>query len=142
MNIFDLIEKDHEKVKSLLEEIQESANDKERRNNLLVQIKQELLAHNKAEESLIYEELEKRGYEKLAVKSYEEHKLAEQCLENFREDLSEASFLARVEILTNLISTHIEEEEEETFDMLEEEFSEDELDNLGKKFQQERENKK
>jgi hemerythrin-like domain-containing protein len=142
MNIFDLIEKDHEKVKALLEEIQENANDNNKRDSLLAQVKQALLAHNKAEESLIYKELEKRGYEKLALRSQEEHKLVEKFLENFKEDLSEDSFLAYTEILKNLISTHIEEEESETFEHLEEEFSEEDLDTLAEKFQQEKENNK
>lgn len=142
MNIFDLIKKDHEKVKTLLEQIQENASDNNKRNDLLTQVKQELLTHNKAEEALIYKELEKKGYEKLAIRSAEEHKLVEQHLETFHDGLSENSFLARAEILTNLISTHIDEEENETFEKLEEEFSEEELNNLSEKFHHEKENKK
>lgn len=142
MNIFDLIKKDHQNIKTLLEKIQEHAEDKNRRNDLLNQIKQELLAHNKVEESLIYKALENIGSETLAIRSKEEHKLVEKYLEEFKEDLNEASYLARAEILSNLVSIHIEEEEDETFEKLEEEFSEEELNNLGKKFQQERDNKK
>lgn len=141
MNIFGLIKEDHEKVKALLEEIQQNASDKNKRNELLAQVKQELLAHNKAEESLIYTELEKKGYETLAIRSQEEHNLVVGFLEKLPENLSEASFLAHVEVLTNLISTHIDEEEDETFEKLKEGFSEEEITILGEKFQQEKEKK-
>lgn len=141
MDIFGLITEDHEKIKALLEELQENASDKNKRNELLAQVKQELLAHNQAEESLLYKELEKKGYETLAIRSKEEHKLVMAFLENFKEDLNEASFLAHAEILTNLISNHIDEEEDETFEKLEEEFLEEELSTLAEKFQQEKEKK-
>lgn len=138
MNILDLMEKDHEKIKMLLEQIQENLNNKSKRNELLSQIKQELLTHNKTEESLVYKELEKRGNMILAIKSQEEHKLAEKYLETIKEDLHEAPFLARVEVLKNIISSHIDEEEDDTFEKLKEEFSEEDLNNLGQKFQDEK----
>lgn len=117
-SIYDQLKKDHEQVKQILEQMMSSkATQKARRRDLVARLKQELLAHAHAEKKLFYSELEHHEESRdIALEGEEEHHAVEALLKELeRTDPADEHWEAKVSVLKEMLSHHIEEEESEMF---------------------------
>jgi iron-sulfur cluster repair protein YtfE (RIC family) len=141
MNAIELLEADHEVVDGLFEKVEES--DAGEHPVLFAKIRAELEAHAHIEESIFYPALQEDGDEALieltsdALKEHAEMKVVLGELAAAVTDTEKFEPL-----LTKLIEDvrhHVEEEEGEMFPLVEEQFDDSSLENLGLQLQTEKE---
>lgn len=120
-NIFDQLKEEHETVKSLLSEAELCP--KEERVDVLERIEKELVPHARGEEKTLYamvlkcakEEGEQETAE-LANEAYEEHRAVDELLKDIKScDPKDERWLAILQVMTENLEHHIEEEENELF---------------------------
>ncbi|MBI1907891.1 hemerythrin domain-containing protein [Candidatus Uhrbacteria bacterium] len=112
MNIFDMIIRDHDEAKELMEVIAKER-DTEEACTAFEELKAALLAHAKAEQEVLYHALrERRETHALILEADEEHRLAEQMLDELeRGDASDDEWHAKFVVLKHSVEHHMREEE-------------------------------
>lgn len=113
-DIVDLILKDHEPLKELIEVMKDSDKDLAERKAAFQEFAPTLVAHAKPEEQVLYTFMKKK--EELREEGFEgdvEHTLADQLVEECKRTEDEDLLGARLKVLAELVEHHIEEEEEE-----------------------------
>jgi hemerythrin superfamily protein len=113
MDALELLKEDHQKVKKLLEQGQQT-DDKKRQRQIFKEIKTELDTHARIEETIFYPAMEE--YEELkdmVLESLEEHKQMKTVLRELAK-LSPSSerFKPKFKVLKDNVEHHAEEEEE------------------------------
>ena len=139
---FDLIKKDHEEVKSMLDEMLELSSDNSSQlKEMFTQLKQELIPHMKAEETAFYPILVKNSATKEdALEALEEHHAAEMVLNELdKMSKQDESWHAKLSVFKEMLDHHIEEEEGKIFDDAEEVISEEQIHRVMTNFQKEKE---
>lgn len=119
MDIFDVLTADHDKVKKILEQMEEtSARAGKKRETLLENLNVNLLPHMYAEEQCFYPILLDESSDKeVAYESLEEHRAAKAVLKDLEDASSDdPRWGARLKVLKELIEHHIAEEESTVFD--------------------------
>jgi hemerythrin superfamily protein len=121
-DIFSLLKKDHDEVKQLFQQLEQLEDgDVEECARLVSEIRNNLLAHAKAEAQVVYTRLLQSDDEELQSeirKAHEEHDLVEQLLGDIGSmDAEDEQYEAKVEVLKELVEHHIEEEEGTVFDL-------------------------
>lgn len=133
MDIFDVLTSDHEKVKKILEQMEQtSTRAAKRRETLLEHLNEKgsqvrnyalgdpnLLPHMYAEEQFFYQILLDESSEKeVAYQALEEHRAAKAVLMDLADAPSDdPRWSARLKVLKELVEHHIEEEETTVFDL-------------------------
>jgi len=116
-----LLKEDHEKVRELLGELEETTSKAtSRRQTLLKSIEQELKIHTKIEEEIFYpafrDASSKEDDKKLYYEALEEHHVVDMVLPEIRRiDAGSDEFAAKAKVLKDLVEHHAEEEETEMF---------------------------
>jgi hemerythrin superfamily protein len=113
MDALELLKEDHQKVKKLLEQAQQTE-DKKQQKQIFKEIKTELDTHARIEETIFYPAMEE--YEELkdmVLESLEEHKQVKTVLREMAK-LSPSSerFKPKFKVLKDNVEHHAEEEEE------------------------------
>jgi len=114
MNIYELLHEDHQKVKSLLKELEDTTERAEKtRDRLIREVEMELTIHSEAEEKFLYPRLQAIAETKdLAYEAVEEHKVVKTLLtELVSEPKDTAEWSAKLTVLNENVEHHIEEEE-------------------------------
>jgi hemerythrin HHE cation binding domain-containing protein len=136
MDALKLIKSDHERLADLLEEALDAEESGERA-DLLHQIRAELMAHERMEETVFYPALRTNAKAKeIVLEGYEEHHVIDMILDELLdvpEELDE--WKAKFKVLKENIEHHIEEEEGEMFKIARKVFDEQTLEELGAKMQ-------
>ncbi len=138
---FALLKKDHQAVKSILKEIQQSTDRAEQaRQKLLEKLKLELLPHMEGEERAFYPALkEAQDSRDGALEMIEEHQVAKVVLSDLdRTPKTNENWKAKVVVLKDLIEHHVEVEESKAFKMAQDVLSEEDIQNIMRQFQQEK----
>lgn len=140
MNAIELLKADHDKVEELFE--QAKANEDGDNTSVFEQIKAELDVHTHIEETIFYPALIEQGSEdlkKIVLEGIEEHRQAKMFLKEISA-LSEESekFDPKLKVLMEDVEHHVEEEEGEMFSLVEEEFDEAALEQLGSEMEAEK----
>ncbi|MCL5279812.1 MAG: hemerythrin domain-containing protein [Planctomycetes bacterium] len=120
MDIFDVLTSDHEKVKKILEQMEQTTpRAAKRRETLLENLSANFLPHAYAEEQYFYQILLDESSDKeVAYQALEEHRAAKAVLMDLEEAPSDdPRWSARLKVLKELIEHHIEEEETTVFDL-------------------------
>jgi hemerythrin-like domain-containing protein len=123
MDVFDVITSDHEKVKKLFAQLEETTEKTTKgRQELLEKLEGELLPHMHAEEQYFYQilldESEESEEKKHIYEAIEEHRAARHVLADIHElSFEDPRWAARVQVLQELVEHHIEEEESEVFEI-------------------------
>jgi iron-sulfur cluster repair protein YtfE (RIC family) len=139
MNAFTLLKKDHEKVAGMLEKIEETT---ERaivgRDELFTRLKQELDLHATIEEEIFYPALEETDEAReITLEAYEEHRLVKQLLGELESEPKDTEeWTAKFTVLKENIEHHVEEEEGELFTKARQALSEEEIETLGERLQE------
>ena len=120
MDIIELLKRQHEEVRDVLERIIAEDDAKESR-LLLGQLSSALRLHMLIEEKVVYPAAARafagdEDDEETILESYEEHAVARRCLEVLEGTTpSDRRFVVRAKIAMEILEKHIEEEENEMF---------------------------
>jgi hypothetical protein len=137
MTIFDVLKKDHDEVKDILDKIDKDIRaDGSQCEALFHQLKPMVLAHSRAEEEVFYSVLEEHDQtEDLAEHAEDEHGEVEEMLEQMAEDEpGEASWRMVYEQMSGALRHHIQEEETEMFRKAREVLGEQDLQSMADAF--------
>lgn len=137
------LHEDHEEVAKLIDQMIETE-DASERTALFNEIRGKLVPHLDAEQMVLYRKLEKSEDEKTRKFAFEgtnEHQIAEQQLEQMARARNKASeqWTAQANVLKELVSHHVEEEESSGFSAARSEFDSATLEKLGEQFRREKE---
>jgi hemerythrin superfamily protein len=129
-NIIDLLKKDHENVKKLLNETIEKKD-----TSKYPQIQKSLRIHMEGEENLLYPKTRKQATD-LTLEAYEEHDLVKKELRDIDNlNINDEHWMPKMKVVKDLVEHHVEEEEEEYFPKSEEILGSKQLDQLGQKYE-------
>ena len=138
---FKILTKDHDEVKNILGKVTNSSDGAVKtREKLFLQLKKELVPHLKAEEAVFYPALmNKKEGRQHSLEAIEEHRLTEMVLNQLEElPVDDEMWSVKMKVLKDLVEHHIEEEEEEIFDIAEEEIKKDDFKHIMQGFQKEK----
>ena len=126
MDILDTLKKEHDEVQELLSNLSDSDSAPERK-SLLKQIKAALVPHTKAEEKIVYDAVIAAKGKKNQVdgaEGYLEHSLASQTLAKLDKitPVTSPAFTATAKVLKELIAHHVQEEENNIWSDVKENF--------------------
>lgn len=146
MNAIDLLKADHEKMRGLLTELNDTTTRAEKtRPQLLAKIRLELDAHATIEEEIFYPAFQKAGDksddQEMYFEALEEHRAAGDLVlpDLLDTDVTSEKFSGRAKVLKELIEHHADEEEKEMFPRARALLSKDELIELGERMAQRKE---
>ncbi|MBV8223251.1 MAG: hemerythrin domain-containing protein [Candidatus Eremiobacteraeota bacterium] len=140
MDILSVLKEEHRTVAGMLDEVQQCEPEDARIDELASTIESELTAHAALEERLFYPELRDRADEvdeRVDVfEAYTEHELVKHLLALLKSGRKrDELFKAELLVLGESVKHHVREEESTIFSMARELLDEDELDELGEKWQ-------
>lgn len=138
MDAFNLLKADHRKVAELFEQL-ESASGK-RKLDVFAKIKTELDLHAHIEEKIFYPALEKPSEtHDLTLEAYEEHKQVKTLLRQLSRGRSaNKEWQAKAKVLQENVEHHVDEEENELFKKADSVLSDEELEELGMRLEEEK----
>lgn len=137
MSIYDELKSDHDKARSLLAQIAAMSDRASKsKEKAFEQLKEMMTAHSRAEERVFYSALKSSEDAKDEVlEGYEEHHLVDVLLREIsRLAPGEERWKAKFSVLKENIEHHAEEEEEQIFDKARQVLSDEEAEELGRKF--------
>jgi hemerythrin superfamily protein len=141
-NAISMLKEDHVRVRGLLEKLT-STTDRglKTRQVLLADIERELKVHMHLEEEIFYPDFksagEKKADDKLYYEAKEEHRAASRTLADLkRADVASVAFGGKAKVLKELVDHHANEEEKEMFPRVKDLMSQKELEELGSRMQQ------
>ncbi|MDY0039557.1 MAG: hemerythrin domain-containing protein [Desulforhabdus sp.] len=142
---FKVLKKDHQEVKSILEQLKETSKTATKaREKLFSQLKEEIKPHMTGEEKAFYPALKK--YEEAkdnVLESIEEHHVTESVLKELdKMSKSEENWGAKLSVFKELVEHHIEEEEEKIFSDAEENLDAEKMKQIMEDFNKEKEKAK
>ncbi len=139
MKIYDALKKDHQEVRELLSELVTlSETDQERRHDLVSEIRDALVPHSRAEESIFYNSMRslEEGKEHV-MHGYKEHMQAEVLLRTLQVmDKIDSHWRETANELKTALEHHIAEEEGEMFSVAQRLFTDSEAEMMGQAFEQ------
>jgi hemerythrin superfamily protein len=128
MEIFEALKEDHRKLRNLSDSILETEGKSDERKSYFEQLVVELKAHAMAEERYFYKPMMRydESHEQ-ARHGISEHQEIDELIEKLKEtDMSSPSWKSNFEKLSELVHHHLDEEEEEIFQVADKVFTEDE----------------
>ena len=137
MDALELLKQDHQKVKKLLTSATETE-DKNEQKRLFKEIKTELEAHARIEETIFYPAVQEHDeLASLVFESLEEHRQVKTLLRELgRVSPGSDKFKAKLKVLHDDVEHHAEEEEEgKMFPKVRKAFNSKELGNLGQELE-------
>jgi hemerythrin-like domain-containing protein len=139
MNAIDLLMEDHRMVEKMLDEI-ESTTERgvKTREELFRRLKLNLTAHEVIEETIFYPALKEHPKAReIVLEGYEEHHVVDEVMEEIKDTpFDDETWGAKAKVMSENIKHHIEEEESEMFKQARQAFSRDELEALGERMAQ------
>lgn len=120
MQIYDVLKKDHDKVKNLLNLIEKNTD-----KDLFNELKQEVAMHTDLEEEIFYEPLQsKAGDIKIIVKgAHAEHDLVEKMIKQLEKLNNDEEWELLFSVMKKNLEAHIKMEEEDMFSLAKKHFS-------------------
>lgn len=146
MDALKLLKEDHKKVKALFGEVEDlGERASTQRKNLFQQIDRELTLHSKIEETLFYPEFRKRAENsderEEVLEAYEEHGVVKTMIGELEDlDPKDETYKPKLNVLKELVDHHVKEEEGPLFRMARQIFEPEELDAIGERIMQAKEN--
>ena len=140
MNAIELLKEDHKRVDKLFQQVK--ANEDGDNVDVFKQIKAELDVHAHIEETIFYPYLQENGDEelqKLTLEGIEEHRQAKMFLRELDNLVADSEkFAPKLKVLMEDIEHHVQEEEGQMFKMVESQFDETVLTELGAALEKEK----
>ena len=140
MNAIELLKEDHDRVDKLFQSVKATPDGDHK--DLFEQIKAELDVHTHIEETIFYPKLKEDGDDELkdiVLEGIEEHRQAKMFLKELAALTDDSEkFDPKLKVLMEDISHHVMEEEGQMFPMVQEQFDEFTLQELGKQMEKEK----
>jgi|tagenome__1003787_1003787.scaffolds.fasta_scaffold20493877_2 hemerythrin-like domain-containing protein len=138
MNAIKLLKQDHEKMKRLFKVLEDSAANSPRvRQETFEKLRQEISLHEEIEEKVLYPALKAHPTLKdIVLEGFEEHHVVDVILcEIEGVPFGDETWMAKLKVMKENLEHHIEEEEDEMFPKAADEFSKEELESLGSRME-------
>ena len=141
MNAIDILKADHERVKAILTQLNDSTERAvKKRAELIAKLEMEITLHTKLEEEILYPAYKKAGgkeQEKMYYEAKEEHRTVDSLVlpDLKATDPGSVEFSGRAKVVKELLEHHIEEEETEMFPQARKLLGKEQLDELGAQMQ-------
>ena len=137
MNIFEALREDHAIQRDLIDQLVKTSGDSDKRKELFDQLKKELALHEDAEERHFYVPLlEVDMTQEKARHSIAEHHEMDELVEKIEEtDRSSSAWLVYMKELAHQVEHHLDEEEQEVFQLAGKALNETEKKSLAKDYQ-------
>ena len=134
MNVFELLKQDHQKVSGIFQRI-EAASGAGERQQLFVQLKQELDLHAQVEETILYPALKQADETRnITLEAYEEHQEVKDLLAEIQQTPpDDEEWTALVMELRESVEHHVEEEEGEMFAQARDVLTEEQIDEISQR---------
>jgi len=139
MDAISLLKDDHDKVKKMLADGEETTERAEKtRTEVFAKIKEEMLIHERIEEEIFYPALKQHPKAKeIVLEGFEEHHVVDEIMGELEAtDVTDEQWGAKFKVMKENIEHHIEEEESEMFKQARQVFSSEELEELGARMMQ------
>ncbi len=139
MDALKMLEEDHEKVKKILDQLEETTeNASKTRTELFNKLEKEMRIHEVLEEEILYPALKEHEKAKeLALEGYEEHHVVDTIMGEMQSlPVEDETWTAKLSVMKENIEHHIEEEEGEMFEHARAVFDDAELEELGARMQE------
>lgn len=133
MNVFEILGDDHDKVKGLLEKLEETTERAVKtRESLFARVNDDLTVHARIEESLFYPVLEdKEQTQAITLKAYETHGVIKRLLSELSAiSVESPEWTAKLKVLKDTVEQHVEDEEGEMFKGARQALTKKEIDTL------------
>jgi hypothetical protein len=134
MDALQLLTKDHEDVKKMLSELEDTTERAVKtRERVFAKLRNDLEVHETIEEEIFYPALKDHPKTRdIALEGYEEHHVVDTVMGEMRDlPVSDETWTAKFSVMKENLEHHIEEEEKEMFAQARKVFEQDELDALG-----------
>ena len=118
MDVYKLLHQDHETVKGIFKELEETTErGVKKRESLFSELNVELTIHAQAEEKFLYPLLkEAEESHELSLEAVEEHKVVKKLLKELENgDKGTEEWAAKLKVLQENVEHHVKEEEQELF---------------------------
>jgi len=138
MEALALLKADHDKVKRLLTDLEDTTERAVKtRAELFATIKGELTVHEIIEEEIFYPELKAHPKAKeIVLEGYEEHHVVDEIMSELEETpVEEETWGAKAKVMKENLEHHMEEEEGEMFKTARQVFDDAELEDLGRRME-------
>ena len=138
MDAIALLKADHDKVKKMLADGEETTERAEKtRTELFDTLKSEMLIHERIEEEIFYPALKSHPKARdIVLEGYEEHHVVDEIMGELEAtDVTDETWGAKFTVMKENIEHHIEEEEGEMFKIARGVFEEEELEELGSRME-------
>ncbi len=138
MDAIDLLTQEHERFRSLMEEIAATSDGDSNREELLERFRREISAHERVEEEIFYPALMEHPKAKEDVlEGVEEHHAVDVLLDELVDvPVDDERWGAKFTVIKENVEHHLEEEEGEMFDKARDLLDDDELEELGTRMEQ------
>lgn len=138
MEIYQSLKKDHDQIRELLDELVGLKENDEFRYVLIEELRDKLIPHARAEESVFYNTLRAvKADKKIVFHGYQEHLEAETLLRGIQVmDKMNLTWKATAKKLRKVLLQHFQHEEAEIFREARVAFTDDEADAMGDAFEQ------
>ncbi|GAK88934.1 hypothetical protein JCM19297_3458 [Nonlabens ulvanivorans] len=138
MNIFEALRKDHKIQRELCDQLVNTSGDTALRKNMFKKLKHELAIHADAEERHFYVPLiESDLTQEKARHSIAEHHEMDELVEKLEEtDMDNSAWLKYMKELAHQVEHHLDEEEQEVFQLAGKALNEKEKTSLAKDYQE------
>jgi len=141
-DFFNMIRKDHQELKEMFSQLEKMPDSEyARREETFNKLKMELVPHMRGEEKAFYPVLRQNQQSKMdAMEAMEEHHIAEVSMMELDKMSKQEEFWApKLMVFKELINHHIKEEEDKVFKDAEKVISHDQMQEIIRGFQEEKE---
>jgi hemerythrin-like domain-containing protein len=135
MSFYDTLKKEHQAVKGIIQQIRQGKGNAE---NLLSRLQQELSVHMNGEEKLFYSILsENESAKEKAFEACEEHHVARTVLQELQDlPTDNERWMAKLQVFQEILEHHIEEEENEIFEVAQEVISREQENRIASQYEE------
>ena len=141
MNAFQLLKEDHQKVSGIFQQLEPTTERAEKtRTELFARLKGELDVHARIEETIFYPAIKQEAETReIVLEGFEEHHVAKILLKELEElPVDTEQWTAKLKVLQENVEHHVEEEEGEMFQKARQVLSEERIDQLGARMEEEK----
>lgn len=134
MNAFQLLKEDHKKVSGIFQQLEPTTERAEKtRTELFAKLNEELSIHAQIEEQIFYPEIKQAAETReIVLEGFEEHHVVKILLKELEAmPVATEEWAAKLKVLQENVEHHVEEEEGEMFPKAQDVLSEDDINRLG-----------
>jgi hemerythrin-like domain-containing protein len=138
MDAIALLKHDHDKVKKMLQQLEETTERAVKtREEVFTNLKSDLAVHEAIEEEIFYPALKQHAEAKeIVLEAYEEHNVVDMVVGEIEQTpFEDETWAAKLTVMKENLEHHIEEEEGEMFRQARDVFDQDTLQRLGEQMQ-------